>query len=65
MGKGSSPRPFSISKKEFDKNWDQIFGNPICDECRGKGFDFDASHFSNKRCSSCNGTGMKNGKKSI
>lgn len=25
-GKGSSPRPFSISQKDFDTNWDRIFG---------------------------------------
>jgi len=24
-GKGDSPRPFSISQKEFDTNWDRIF----------------------------------------
>ena len=25
-GKGSSPRPYSVPKEEFDKNWEQIFG---------------------------------------
>lgn len=25
-GKGSSPRPFSISQQEFDNRWDVIFG---------------------------------------
>jgi len=24
-GKGSKPRPPSVSKEEFDKNWDEIF----------------------------------------
>jgi hypothetical protein len=24
-GKGSSPRPFSVSQKEFDNSWDLIF----------------------------------------
>ena len=24
-GKGSSPRPFSVSKEEFDNSWDNIF----------------------------------------
>ncbi len=24
-GKGSSPRPFSVSKEEFDNNWNNIF----------------------------------------
>ena len=25
-GKGSAPRPFSVSKEEFDNHWDVIFG---------------------------------------
>lgn len=25
-GKGSSPRPFSVSQSQFDANWDAIFG---------------------------------------
>ena len=29
----------------------------ICKECNGKGYDFDASDFSNKRCLTCDGTG--------
>ena len=24
-GKGSKPRPFSVSQEEFHKNWDEIF----------------------------------------
>jgi hypothetical protein len=24
-GKGSRPRPYSVSQKEFDSNWDAIF----------------------------------------
>jgi hypothetical protein len=24
-GKGSKPRPFSVSQEQFEKNWDQIF----------------------------------------
>lgn len=27
-GKGSSPRPYSVDQKTFDKNWDAIFNNP-------------------------------------
>ena len=27
MGKGSSPRPFSVSPEEFANNFDRIFGN--------------------------------------
>lgn len=26
-GKGSRPRPFSVSHKKFAENWDRIFGN--------------------------------------
>ena len=25
-GKGSSTRPYSVPKEQFDKNWEQIFG---------------------------------------
>ena len=25
-GKGSKPRPLSIPRKQFDDNWDRIFG---------------------------------------
>lgn len=25
-GKGSKPRPLSVPRKEFDDNWDRIFG---------------------------------------
>lgn len=25
-GKGSRPRPFSVSKERFDSNWEAIFG---------------------------------------
>jgi len=24
-GKGSSPRPFSVKREEFERNWDTIF----------------------------------------
>lgn len=24
-GKGSSPRPYSVPREQFDKNWDKIF----------------------------------------
>lgn len=26
-GKGSSPRPYSVSQEKFSNNWDAIFGN--------------------------------------
>lgn len=25
-GKGSAPRPFSVPKEQFDRNWEEIFG---------------------------------------
>ncbi len=28
-GKGSSPRPFSVSQDEYDKRWDAIFGRDV------------------------------------
>lgn len=39
-GKGSSPRPFSVSQEQFANNWDKIFGkklsnNPDRDPVRG------------------------------
>lgn len=27
-GKGSKPRPFSVSQEEYSKNFDAIFGKP-------------------------------------
>jgi len=27
-GKGDMPRPFSVSKEQFDENWDRIFSKP-------------------------------------
>ena len=26
MGKGSSPRPYSVDQKTFESNWDKVFG---------------------------------------
>lgn len=31
MGKGSKPRPLSVSKKQFDENFDRIFGKKVDD----------------------------------
>jgi len=28
-GKGSSPRPFSVSQDEYNKRWDAIFGRDL------------------------------------
>jgi len=37
-GKGSSPRPFSVSKNEFDARFDKIFreNRTFCDVCGRK-----------------------------
>ena len=37
-GKGSNPRPFSVTKEEFESNWDKIFSKEkelqsICPKC--------------------------------
>jgi hypothetical protein len=31
-GKGSKPRPFSVSQKEYDTRWDAIFGRDLKEE---------------------------------
>jgi hypothetical protein len=31
-GKGSSPRPFSISQQEYDNRWDNIFSRDLKEE---------------------------------
>jgi hypothetical protein len=31
-GKGSRPRPFSVSQEEYEKRWDAIFGRDLEDE---------------------------------
>jgi hypothetical protein len=31
-GKGSKPRPFSVSQQEYDKRWDAIFGRDLKDD---------------------------------
>jgi len=31
-GKGSAPRPFSVSQKEYETRWDAIFGRDLKEE---------------------------------
>jgi len=31
-GKGSAPRPFSVSQKEYESRWDAIFGRDLKEE---------------------------------
>lgn len=34
-GKGSKPRPFSISQQEYDTRWDAIFGRDLKEDNTG------------------------------
>lgn len=34
-GKGSKPRPLSVPRKQFDDNWDRIFGKKQPKESTG------------------------------
>jgi len=36
-GKGSKPRPLSIPRKQFDDNWERIFGKKQPKESMGVG----------------------------
>ncbi len=38
-GKGSSPRPYSVSQQEYDSRWDAIFGRDKDDKVRDLEFD--------------------------
>jgi hypothetical protein len=35
-GKGSSPRPFSVSQEEYANRWDAIFGRDIKEDQKTK-----------------------------
>lgn len=35
-GKGSKPRPFSVSQKEYDDRWNAIFGRDLKNDERVK-----------------------------
>ena len=36
-GKGDSPRPMSVTREEFDRQWKETFGE-VCKKCDGKGY---------------------------
>ena len=38
-GKGSSPRPFSVTQAEYEARWDAIFGRDRDDKVRDFQFD--------------------------
>lgn len=60
MGKGSSPRPFGVSRQTFANNFDAIFGRklkcPVCasSNCSEKHFDDYEKSESYKKCNACN-----------
>lgn len=60
MGKGSSPRPFNVSRQTFANNFDAIFGRklkcPVCasSNCSEKHFDDYEKSESYKKCDACN-----------
>ena len=33
-GKGSSPRPYSVSQEQFASNWDAIFGKKVAEQSK-------------------------------
>ena len=35
-GKGSKPRPFSVSQQEYDNRWDNIFSRDLKEEEKDK-----------------------------
>ena len=35
-GKGSKPRPFSVTQQEYDNRWDNIFSRDLKDEEKEK-----------------------------
>jgi hypothetical protein len=35
-GKGSKPRPFSVTQEEYDNRWDNIFSRDLKDEEKDK-----------------------------
>ena len=39
-GKGSKPRPYAVTKDEFDQKFDTIFGSPKSKYCSGCGKTF-------------------------
>jgi hypothetical protein len=41
-GKGSSPRPYSVTQEEYDSRWDAIFGRDKDDKVRDFQFDKEA-----------------------
>jgi hypothetical protein len=59
-GKGSSPRPFSVSQAEYDARWDAIFSRDLKDEPQDLSEDYERSEEEDPdgdslRCLRCGG----------
>ena len=60
-GKGSKPRPFSVTREQYEDNWEKIFG--LCKKCGkphgGTGFFVDTKEIHGRVCDLC-GMEMRN-----
>jgi len=54
-GKGSSPRPFSVSQDEYNKRWDAIFGRDLEQEEEQQEEVLDEDEDDSLRCVRCGG----------
>lgn len=57
-GKGSSPRPYSVSQEEYAKRWDAIFQRDVEDETGDEDIDSDPDDSDSEdtlRCPKCGG----------
>jgi hypothetical protein len=57
-GKGSSPRPFSVSQEEYDKRWDAIFGRDLEEDPQDLSEDYERSEEEEEdylKCLRCGG----------
>ncbi len=54
-GKGSSPRPFSVSQDEYNKRWDAIFGRDLEQEEEQQEEVLDEDDDDSLRCVRCGG----------
>jgi hypothetical protein len=50
-GKGSAPRPFSVSNEEYAKRWDAIFGKDLkeLDDAKAEDEEFERIQNENQR----------------
>ena len=55
-GKGSKPRPFSVSQEEYDNRWDNIFSRDLKEE--KKDYEVDKVTRNNKETQEVKNAGM-------